>query len=255
MPTRANTGPRVGLTTHSGDFTTSSNGQTVSALNITGRLLINHDNVTVNDVQVPEVNSPNGADNVSINYCDISGMYIDATQCDGWTLTRCFFGDQTDDFVDLNAGTSPNVSTWCRNFTFDYCLWDGLQASTGDKHLDAIQILGADNVKLRHCVVRYVASNQATRDQMTGLVTMEYSWNGHVSNGWELSDCEFYGGGFYQLDMYGPNGQLLRNKFFSLADAGNGFTYGTSPMVGYPGYAYTQSGNTLDGAPFTGPTS
>jgi hypothetical protein len=255
MPTAANTGPRQSsLSTVTTDpVVLTTNGQTISRVHYTGSVYVNADNVTFNDCTIDGALYPSN-DGAAVNkvglyanYCDIAGIY--SYGYDTIEFVRCRFGGHTDDFIDLNRGDNGATHAY-----FDYCLWDRLQASTGDKHLDALQILGADDTKVRHCVLDYTAPDQATRDQMTGVITMETAHMGHVIDGWEISDCEIYGGGYSQIGINGTNGYLLRNKFHSLADAGNGFTYPTDPMFGPGNAPYTQSGNTLDGAPYTGPT-
>lgn len=255
MPTVANTGPRVGLSTVTGAQTISTSG-TITGKRYTGNVFVAADNVTFVDCQFDAALYPSdlGASpakvNLQVQYCTIAGVYTNGF--DGVYFTRCRIGGQTDDFVDLNRGTVGGAHAW-----FDYCLFDGLQASPAgaEKHLDALQVLGADDIRVRHCVFNFSAPDAATRAQVTGIVTFETSFNGHTTDGWEISDSDFTGGGYYQLDLYGPNGKLLRNSFHSTSDAGNGYTYGSAPMARYPGFAYEQSGNTLDGAPYAGPTS
>lgn len=255
MPTAANTGPRIGLSTVGGNPTITSPG-TISGVHYTGNVFVAADDVTFVDCQFDGALYPSdlGANpakvNLQVQHCMIAGVYTNGF--DGVYFTRCRFGNQTDDFVDLNRGTVGGAHAY-----FDYCLFDRLQGSSAnaEKHLDALQVLGADDIKIRHCVFNFSAPDADTRPQVTGIVTFETSFNGHTTDGWEVSDSEFTGGGYYQLDLYGPNGKLLRNTFHSASDAGNGYTYGSAPMARYPGFAYEQSGNTLDGAPYTGPTS
>lgn len=223
MPTAANTGPRIGLSTVGGNPTITSSG-TISGIHYTGNVFVAADNVTFVDCQFDGALYPSdlGANppkvNLQVQYCLIAGVYTNGF--DGVYFTRCRIGNQTDDFVDLNRGTVGGAHAW-----FDYCVFN------------------------------FSAPDADTRPQVTGIITFETSFNGHTTDGWEISDSEFTGGGYYQLDLYGPNGKLLRNIFHSASDAGNGYSYGSAPMARYPGFAYEQSGNTLDGAPYTGPTS
>ena len=69
------------LTPFSGDLTTSANGQLIEELDITGRIIIQHDNVTVRKCRV-RYNTNYGLD----NQADHSGLVVEDTEFDGSLL-------------------------------------------------------------------------------------------------------------------------------------------------------------------------
>jgi hypothetical protein len=261
MPTPSNTGPRIGLTDIIGDYHITTDDVTISGKHITGDVWVNADNVTLVDCQIDGALYPSNLGELSggpnkvglyVSYCDIFGVYTYGF--DTIEFTRCRFGPNDNDFVDVACGDNPGVHAY-----FDYCLWDRLLDSTGDKHIDASQILGPDDVRYRHCVFDFAVPSATVMDQMSFCLTWESAFLDCTPDGWEISDCEFYGGGYFQVKPIGPNGKLLRNKFHTTAvNSQNGYTHPTitqEPMYGYPGYPYEDSGNTRDGVPWTGPTS
>ena len=87
-PTPQNTGPRSVLSaTHSGTLSSTADGQVISNISITGRLVIRHNNVTVRDVrifgtgtymlEIDRMASGVCPSNVRIEYAEIDGSLAD----------------------------------------------------------------------------------------------------------------------------------------------------------------------------------
>lgn len=79
-PNPSNTGPRISLTPHSGQFVTTANNQVIQGLDISGSVRIRHNNVQLVDCKISstdsivveaDANSPTG---IIIEYCEINGM-------------------------------------------------------------------------------------------------------------------------------------------------------------------------------------
>lgn len=145
-PTDANTGPS-GTLTSSGSVTSSSNGQLIENLNISGNVVISHDNVTLRNCRIAVhlfeglVVSVTGA-NVLIEDCEIDGLdgsYIGIAIGDGsGTIRGCNIHHAQDGIV----GGS--------DLTVEDCYIHSLLSTLADPHYDAFECNGGSNVTLEH---------------------------------------------------------------------------------------------------------
>lgn len=143
-PNSLTTGLRAGTSlTPVGGFTTSTNDQVISALDITGVLTINHTGVTVRDCRITAdsywvIRVMSGANNFVIEWCDIigtngstgaKGVQVDAT---GGRIQRCDI-HTCEDGIYTGAGTLEILDNYIHDL-----------AGGTDPHHDGLQINGSN---------------------------------------------------------------------------------------------------------------
>jgi hypothetical protein len=145
-PNASNTGPS-GALTPSGSVTSSSNGQTIENLDITGSVTISHDNVTLRNCRVRLHDDDGtlvmvtGAD-VLIEDCEIDGLdgsYIALGIGNGsGTIRACNIHHAQDGIVAGN------------DLTVEDCYIHSLLSTQPDPHYDAFECNGGSNITLEH---------------------------------------------------------------------------------------------------------
>jgi hypothetical protein len=222
-PDASNTGIPVGtsLKLHNTDFTTSSNGQLVDALDIRGSLIINHTGVTVTRCRVSEwsvfgmlCESPH---TVTITDSHIEGGVNPGTCVynSGYTFLRCDIEGAENGF-DIGG-----------DVTIEDCFIHDLYNEGVDAHADGIQIEdGADNITIRH---NTILSRGADDSDTTSAIISPQASSG-VSN-WLIHNNAMAGGA---STLYGPqngtgtNITITDNKFWDLyfpLSGSSGFFY------------------------------
>lgn len=128
-PSAATTGTLGSLTTHAGDFVTTSASQVVQNLNITGRVKIRHDNVTFRNCRIQ-----GGNPTVEAGFCS-----VEAFQSRG-TTTKFYDCEITTSYLQIESGNSIQG----RDFEIYRCnLWgsvDGVGAQYSNVTISACWI-------------------------------------------------------------------------------------------------------------------
>ena len=148
-PDATNTGVPKGATlTNSGSITTSSSGQVIQNLNITGLIHVKHDNVIIRNVRIngpfgrwAAISSDNNAKGAVIEDCEVNGNRTLGSYGIGigGTVRRCkVWGVE-------NGLTPQSNALYEDNYVYS------LNPSGNDPHTDAVPIQGGpSNVTLRH---------------------------------------------------------------------------------------------------------
>lgn len=159
-PGPTNTGVPSGTSlTGSGTFTTSSDGQVVNALDITGNLIVQHSNVTINRCRVTApvtentgpifvASSAHGTLTILDSESDCSnaggttGLFFDANADPPDTTIRRSQFHRTENGLGIPAGLVFDIQD---SYIFD------LNPAGGDPHTDGIQTeTNASNVTIKH---------------------------------------------------------------------------------------------------------
>jgi hypothetical protein len=122
-------------------------------------------------------------------------------------------------------------------------------ASRGERHLQAVHLMGCHNVLFENCTFDYLAPDSATQQQTTAAFFVQ-AYPKECQD-ITLRHCWFYGGGYYQIGIDSTPGMTVQDcRFHSFT--GTGGKAGTTqypPKRDAPPVA--ASGNTLDGQPYT----
>lgn len=138
FPDETCTGVPVGypLQTYTGDFTTTSDGQAIDGLYITGKLVVNNENVTVTNSHIVgriNLNGHKGLDltdvEVGPDTCPASSSTFQQLTGSGYTLTRTYFHNSAADAIRLSGSGKTIIQD---SLIKNACYY------TGD-HLDTIQ--------------------------------------------------------------------------------------------------------------------
>lgn len=241
-PTRANTGPRTATTTTvSGNTSANTTGHTYAGVHFTGSVIVNGDNVTLRDCTIDGAINVNDANGLTVDHCRVGGIYTEGFT--NLTIDGCFFGDQSDTFAQFSCGTAAHGD----GLTISNSLFDGLTASTGTDHKQAMHLMGVSNFKASNTVFSYVPPTSGTRSQVSAAVFHEGEFQGRNVTNWTYDGCWFAGGGYYQAYFIGSGGTITNCAFDD--------SWGGSIAYPHTGQPATQSGNTLDGKPYTIPTA
>lgn len=262
MPTAQNTGPVAGisLTSHSGDLVLNTDGQTESNLDISGNVYLAANNVTLTNCKVGQSiyfnSGPSGnyyfpvKANQKIAHCSAKGAWC--TGIGPAEMDSCFFGNSTTSFMQLNSYfNSNNGNTYAATqVTIKNCLFDGLIPSGGTKHMEAIHLMNVTDSQFINNVFRFIAADQATATQVSACVFIEN--NPHPCDNLLFDHNWFYAGKpdgatgyYYEMATNATNSTYTNNYFNSFSPGSGGILYPfASPNP------FTQSGNTLDGAPY-----
>jgi hypothetical protein len=264
------------LAVHSGDLIVNTAGVVLSNLHITGDLVIDGPaaNVTVSNVQVDgsvriNGNTPSVAQgsgrvgvvpkNIVLRHVDAHGL--SAVGFDGLTVDASRFHDSSGTVSQVSRyRTTSGGSTldWpATNLTITNSVFQHLPsvAAGSGYHLEDLHLMGVQGFTLSGDIFDATAPNQATWGQITAALTLEQGWEG-VPNSGTISGCTFIGGSYYQGYLWGMTA-ATGNRFTTARSPDGAHT--SSPMYppsayGQPFPAFGQSGNTLDGQPYTLPT-
>ena len=259
--------PGVALTTVTGDVKVTAAGTVLANEHITGNLTIDAPaaNVTVTNVQVDgkvniNTDTPSSGTagiiptSIVLRHVDAHGM--SAVGFDGLTVDLSRFHDNKGTLSQL-ARYNANGRDWpARNLTITGTVYERLLAVPAGSgyHVEDLHLMGVQGFTLAGDVFDATAPDQATWLQTTAALTLERGWEG-VANTGTVTGSTFRGGSYFQAYLWGVT-----------AFAGNAFVTAVSPdgqhrstpmypaaAYGSPLPAFTQSGNTLDGAPYTIP--
>lgn len=225
-PDASNTGVPAGtsLTVHNGDFTTSSNGQIINAMEIRGTLIVNHSNVVVTNTLI--INSNNDwlwgvqcegeSTSVTLTDCTIDGQVNVGTCIEdrNYTLIRC-------DIKGAENGLDAN-----HDVTMQDCFIHDLFNGGADPHADGVQINnGGFNMTFTHNTI--LSKGADGSDTTSCIISPQASTNPHD---WLIEDNVFAGGAF---SLYGPqngtgtNVVIRNNKFWELYFTGKSGAFGS----------------------------
>lgn len=263
--TFANAGllPGVGLTTHSGDLTlTSANSnQTFQNLHITGKILVNtgaHDILLYNCQNDADVEGSGlaGTQNITFQHCDMHAMFLNGI--DNLTVDLCYLHDAVDGphmqfQQSINGGTGA-VLHEMNNTTITNNRFEGL-TSHGTAHVENCHPRGISGMLFQgnYCDQRVDATTLALGNG-TSCFTSEAT-NRRCSD-MVIDNNEFHSNSVYQVyfNFYGTS-RVTNNRFNGVSQNSIQFNNYSSPGLQFPEdstyHPFTQSGNTLDGAPTT----
>lgn len=229
FPTGSCTGVPSGTTLSSvTTFSTSSNGQTINGLLITGDLVINHDNITVTNSRIKGRVAYNGHRGLTLrdvdlgpDSCPISNNGgVRLLNGDDYILTRVHLHHNGDDLLAMTGGGTILIQDSLFNNTCYYA---------GD-HLDAIQYYdpgGVANVTLLHNTLDARPANNS------GFGNAAIFWGDFPGAGTRLNvRNNFLAGGnytFYALDAASGSGVIIDisgNRFLR-----NTYTYGPCALT------------------------
>jgi hypothetical protein len=257
-PTAQTTGPAPGvtLTLHEGDYVATAGA---SALHITGNLYLAASDIEVSDCRIDGSVFFSTTANKSYAIPTLSGQTLTrvwargawCTGTAGMTMQSCRIGPSTDTDMQLSAyqPSAPNPYLNAENITLKDSYFHPPLASTGERHLQAVHLMGCHNVLVENCSFDYVVPDHATQVQTTASFFVQ-SYPKECQNV-TLKNCAFYGGGYYQIGIDSTPDMTVQDcRFHSFVN-----TDGNNGTVQYPpkpdAHAVTASGNTLDGSPYT----
>jgi hypothetical protein len=260
------------LAVHSGDLIVNTAGVVLSNLHITGDLTIDGPaaNVTVSNVQVDgsvqiNANTPSVAQgggrvglvpkNIVLRHVDAHGL--SAVGFEGLTVDASRFHDAAGTLSQLSRYRTASLDWPATNLTITNSVFEHLHAVPAGSgyHLEDLHLMGVQGFTLSGDIFDATAPNQATWTQITAALTLEQGFEG-VPNSGTISGCSFIGGSYYQGYLWGIT-SATGNRFTTATSPDGAHT--SSPMYPPSAYgqsfpAFTQSGNTLDGQPYTLPT-
>jgi hypothetical protein len=264
--------PGVDLRTHRGDEVVKTSGVVLSNLHITGDLTIDGPaaNVTVSNVEVDgsvqiNANTPSVAQgggrvaatpkNIVLRHVDAHGL--SAVGFEGLTVDASRFHDAAGTLSQLSRYRTASLDWPATNLTITNSVFEHLHAVPAGSgyHLEDLHLMGVQGFTLSGDIFDATAPNQATWTQITAALTLEQGFEG-VPNSGTISGCSFIGGSYYQGYLWGIT-SATGNRFTTATSPDGAHT--SSPMYPPSAYgqsfpAFTQSGNTLDGQPYTLPT-
>jgi hypothetical protein len=267
----------VSLSTHTGDYVVDTAGAVVQNVHISGDLVINAPaaNVTVNNVKVDGVvnintDTPSAVQGntrvgivptgVVLRHVDAHGLYAEGFN--GLTVDASHFHDIQGTLSQLSRyHTVWNGYTldWpATNLTITNTVFDRLLAVPANSgyHLEDLHLMGVQGITLRGNVFDATAPDQATASHITAALTMEPSWEGVMNSDAIIDGNSFYGGGYYQLSIHLANDTIkskITNNAFHTYTAPDGGSGGIAYPETAPDAVFYETGNTLDGTPYTLP--
>lgn len=266
MPTTSNTGPRNTLTLSSGD-TVLTTGQSVSNKHITGDLYMAGPSTTATDCQIDgavlfnsapggNYGNPNPWTNQVVSYCHMG--HIDSTGCDTITVDHCYIDGSLTGLGTLiaflnSAGPPVKNITFTNNLVQNPQEWNG--SSPPDPHLEAMHVSVCQTGLFQNNVFNWNAGTN-TITKTTGVVNidnpggLDYPANPGSSNITFDGNWLFATGGGAQIYLFLSGSSFVTNNKFTTPPGTTQFSDIHSPT-----FHFTQSGNTLDGAPYTLPYS
>ena len=146
FPNASTTGVPAGttLTTVNGDFTSSSAGQVIDGLNVTGQIIIDDPGVTVRNCRAMSVAIL--AQNVTVEYCDFIGIVNGGSDNSDVGIGST---GATVQFCDL-SGTENGFYISAGNCLIQNNYIHDLSYPAPDPHIDGLQIDAANNITIEH---------------------------------------------------------------------------------------------------------
>ena len=204
-PDASTTGVRTGvtLTNVSGDRNSNANGQIISALNVAGTVVINHDNVIVRDCRAREFIVNPGATGCVIEYCEAIGVTAGSTNSmdiegDGATVRFCdISGSENGIWLEADDCVIEE------NFIHDLG-----KASSSDPHIDGIQIPGSN-------IGAAISSNNIIRHNTIDL-NVQTATSCIITLDAEnlIIEDNFFSGGAYVVYLLGNASATMTNNVF-----------------------------------------
>lgn len=198
------TGVLPGVTrTNSGSITTSSAGQVIQNLNITGRITVNHNNVTIRNVKIT---SPNGIAITNIA-SGATGLLIEDVDLDGTGNTT---GASAVDFRNYTLrranihdfGEGPGCGGGAT--MEDSYLHDFTDQSASGAHQDGVQCESDDNNIVRH---NTILMNRPNGTVLNAAIV----FGGNTLN--NTAEYNLVGGGGYTLYQGQAGGTFRHNRW------------------------------------------
>lgn len=263
-PNADNTGIRPGstLATHEGDYVADVAGERISNLVINGDLYLAADDITVENVKVNgDVKVNIGPGNIyflpvkknhtlinvdvqTVDNVGLDNLIIDRSRIRGVPNT---FHIQLSDYREPDGRYYKADRLILTNNLFDPPL---PVPESSEAHLENLHLIGVTNAFIANNVFDMTAPDQRTLEHITATFFQQTVWDVRNANA-VIDGNYFYGGGYFQVYLFADNMKVTNNKFHSYPRMG---------AVMYPPSAYEgnfpefeQSGNTLDGKPYTIP--
>jgi hypothetical protein len=259
--------------TNSGSITTSSNGQVIQNLNVTGKITVQHSNVSILNVKVTVTSNQGPAiSNIGAGP-GITGLLIQDVEIDGSANAGTSAqGASAIDFYNYTVrrvnihdfGEGPGCDS--NSLIVDSYFHDFIDASASGAHQDGIQCEGGDGVTVRHNTIIGLY-----RVSGNGFTNAPITFGGDTFN--DIAEYNLLGGGNKSI-YTGPGtnsttGYYRHNRFTTvLYPAAFNGVYGSGPT--YPGnwpnsfahlpcdnvwYDGAQQGQPADGSGSSGPAS
>lgn len=228
-PDASNTGTSGTLTSHSGDFNTSSNNQVVNSINASGSIVVNHSGVTVSNCSCDTVMINAGGANCIVEDCTIIGT--GSYQETGVVISGAGSMVRRNDISGCENGVYMDAACTVRdNWLHDW-------ASPGapeTPHFDGIATQGgASNMLVEHNYIDGV-------DQSLSSCMFIQADSGPINN-ITVNNNKFIGGGYtcyaFDKNSHGMSGIVYTNNRL------DGWFYG--PLYG-PYTIATWTGNVVD---------
>lgn len=214
------------LTPHSGDLTTTSNGQVIDSLNVSGTIMVVHTNVTVRKCRALEVFVDTGGDGITIEDCDIVGgagnSAISLVNSNNATIQRCDISG-----VENGIWLEANGCQILDNYVHDLA-----DPGNIDPHFDGIDCqVGGDDCTIDH-------NNFALAQDVSSTLKLKAATNFTVNNN------RLNGGTYIVYFEVGASGNVVTNNLFGQHLFGYVSGDGAEQNQTYSGN-YDQNGNPL----------
>lgn len=262
VPTPENTGVVAGteLKTHTGNLTITSDGTSISNLNITGSLFVVANNVTVTNVKVGSrivINQDSNGNFPHPVKKNMTFKNVEARTIDNVGLEKVVI-----DKAKLTSGAS-STHFQATNYSYGGKLWqcndltliNSYFAQPPDvtdpaTHREAFHPMGCTNVVVRNNYFNMLARNDFSLQRTTAIVNFE-TRSGIVNENVVYDGNYHYGGGYYQVYLNAKNMKVINNRFYTYP----GGTIVFPPRSINPYYPFEQSNNYIDDKPATLPNS
>jgi hypothetical protein len=258
--------PGSTLTLRSGDVWLNTNGATLSNAHVTGSVYITASNVTVSNVQVDggiEVNLTPGRSRVTpvpanVVLRRVDTDWIGAGGFAGLTVDRSEIHDaQNASHVQLFNDAYNGTAYPASKLTFTTNWVHGFLQRTNGAHEENLHIAGIQGALIQGNLFEMYPAPGSGTDGYTANLMSEPVFQGVYNRDVTVDGNVFHGGSYYQAYLNGLGANVLTgNAFHSDSPIFGGvlfpwssYSAGTTPSGGWP--AWSTSGNTLDGKPFT----
>lgn len=255
-PTADNTGPRISLTSYSGDWRVSTQGDP-SGRDISGAVYLDADDIDIADFKcdVLAINRAPGGNyflpvkkNQKISYAAWGSTSSQGADTVTWDY--CHIGGMAATFAQIAANNDGSRTFPCQNITITNCLFDNLQSwdGTGNPpHWEALHLMGCVGATITNNVFDFRAPDATTKARITASVSFDSALNG--GGGDTCADVVFtgnylYGGGRYQILTNLSGASVVSNNVFHRETSPLPSTgVQSTPIAGRA--SFTHSGNTL----------
>ena len=220
FPNASTTGVPAGTTlqTVNGNITSSSAGQVIDGLNITGEITINDPGVTVRNCRATAINI--NAPNVTVEYCDVVGgtnnnSVMSIVGGDGSTIRYC----------DI-SGTENGIWFESNNCLIENNYIHDLDYNIPDPHIDGIQLAGTTSGN----IIQHNNIDLNTINTTSCIIMPSTTANLTI-------DANRFNGGAFEVYVNGTGINLTNNVF-------GAYAYG---YIGGNSAPATNTGNIFDG--------